>query len=1017
MMNRYLMKTIGCFGVCAFLSLSAGEIDLVKGRVQLPGNAFTVALTVTPEAQERAWGGIWGYVCGTGTGYWDGFRLRLKPSKHGFEPSLEIGKPKGEGSFSLFAPDVLIPAGVARHLAASWDGQTARLYVGGTCVAETPYVGRYVQEGSLPFSIGRALYGLDYFPFRHTGARMWDEALPAAEIACLAAEVKTVSDAEVAAFTRKPMKEIVTAFTTDTVDPQFRAMANQLVFAAVDSGKVADVPVKVLDEFAAKMNTNDWHRVLDFRLHRARALAKEGRGDESRAAYAAVWDEAKAARKPYAAWAGLAYAGALDQAGDVAQAKAVRAEAKAFARAYLQGEFEAKAATSESEASKPAAPGVMFFVSPIKGNDAADGRIDRPFATLARAQRAIRELKAKGPLPKGGVTVWLRGGIYSMKETLALTAEDSGEDGAPIAWKAWRMERPVLEGGWRVPDFDLSPKAIAKRFPEAAQRIPKAARAHVVACDVKAAGYTHFERRPEYGFHRGEVGVARAQTDLYCDGAPLRLAREPNEGWLQTGEVLDATTNRVFRSDAGDLTKWTREPELMLTGFWCWHWADLTLHVSNTSFNVAAGTIALGKQSFAVKQKHPYFFVNALCALDRPGEWYLDRAAGILYVWPLKEGLFNKIFSDPSTYVLSNFNDPFITLDGVKNLTIEGLVFQHGRGMAVYGKKCADVVFAGNVVRRFGTDGVWFLDSKNISIRGNVLRDFGHGALRVSGGDRRTLAPSGISVVDNDISWVERWKRTYAPGLHGDGCGTEVARNLFHDMRSSAMRLEGNDWWIASNIVERVVTESDDQGGIDIYANPTYAGDVICFNVWRDIGCGGENVPCGQAGVRFDDAVSTMYVYGNYFENCSHGHFGAVQMNGGRNNTVDNNVFVNCAKGVTIGRWSKDRWEAYFRRPNVVYWRTKVIDVSKPPYADRYPGIADLPQMPLVNWLTRNVVVGDGILSAYPPPTVTFGNRAYETMPSEAELAREPGFRPLPPERELGPRATPDLIRARRNDK
>ena len=63
---------------------------------------------------------------------------------------------------------------------------------------------------------------------------------------------------------------------------------------------------------------------------------------------------------------------------------------------------------------------------------------------------------------------------------------------------------------------------------------------------------------------------------------------------------------------------------------------------------------------------------------------------------------------------------------------------------------------------------------------------------------------------DNDISWVERWKRTYAPGLHLSGCGTEVAHNHFHDMLSSAMRIEGNDHHVVSNIVERVVTESDD---------------------------------------------------------------------------------------------------------------------------------------------------------------------------------------------------------------
>ncbi|MGN0846794.1 MAG: LamG-like jellyroll fold domain-containing protein [Kiritimatiellia bacterium] len=1016
-MKRIMFIVLGA--ALAGAAARAGEIDLSQKRARLPGNAFTIALTVTPQAQTRVFGGVWGYVCGTGTGYWDGFRLRLKPTTCGCEPSLEIGKPRGEGSFVLEAPGALLPAGIPRHLAATWDGAVARLYVGGRCVAEKPYAGRYVQEGTLPFSIGRATYGLDYFAFAHDAARLWDEALPAERIAQMAAGVKTVPEAEVAAFAARPTDEVVAAFAAGTVEPRFAAMAQQMVYVALAGGVATRAPVKVLDAFAATIGTNDWRRALDIRLRRARALAAEGRGEESRAAYAAVWADAQRVRAPYAAWAGLAYAAALDRSGDGVRAQEVRGAAKAFARRYLWAECGAAevAAPNRFEGVMCDQPGAAFFVSP-RGNDESDGRIDRPFATLARAQRAVRELKAKGPLPKGGVTVWLRGGTYRMAETLALTEADSGEAGAPVAWRAWRRERPVLEGGWRVPRFDLSPRDIARRFPEVARRISEAARGHVVACDVRAAGYARFEPQPEYGFHRGEVGAGSAITDLYCDGAPLTLAREPNDGWLRTGAVRNTPSNSFFvATEAGDLRKWTHEPELMLTGYWRHFWADLTRHVAGAAIDVERGTIDLGTLGFAMNADRPYFFVNALCALDRPGEWYLDRATGVLYVWPLKEeGVFGRLFAKGSEYVLSSFDGPFITLEGVRDLAIEGLVLQHGRGMAVRGKDCARVVFAGNVVRRFGTDGVWFLTSTDVVVRGNVLREFGHGALRVSGGDRRTLTPSGICVVDNEIAWVERWKRTYAPGLHGDGCGTEVARNHFHDMRSSAMRLEGNDWWVASNVVERVVTESDDQGGIDIFANPTYAGDVICCNVWRDIGCGGPNAPCGQASVRFDDAVSTMTVYRNRFENCSFGHFGAVQMNGGRNNIVDNNLFVKCAKGVSITRWGQDRWEAYFERPNVKHWRTEVVDVFNPPYSERYPGIAELPRMPLVNLLTRNVMVGKGVLTDGPLATVLFGNRAFDAVPSEADLAEQPAFRPLPPERELGPRPTPDFIRAKRND-
>ena len=1002
-----MKRLLSVLAAASVLGLAAAEIDLAKkGRVQLPGRAFTVALAITPEALTGVADSRLGWVCGLGTGYWDGFRLRLAPKRHGFEPSLEIGKPKGQGSFGLDAAGAVIPAGVTRHLAATWDGAVARVYLDGRIVAEQKYAGPYVADGPLSFLIARDAHGLGYYPFAHGAPRLWDEALAPDAVARLAAGVSTVSDAEVDAFLTRPVDEVMRDYAADRVEAKFRPLAAHLAYAALSRGLSENMPLKIVDAFAASIGTNDPHRVLDLRLYRARALLRDGQSAAGARAFGDVWREARDGKLPYAAWAGLAYARVLAEQGDAAGARKVRAEAAAFARSHLDGEFGRAPAPRSAPCPATGRPELEFFVSP-SGSDAAGGSFAHPFATLSRARDAVRAVKAKGSLPAGGVTVWLRGGTYAVKETLALAAEDSGEPDAPVAWKAWKDERPVLDGGWRVPAFNLGWQDVCAKWPQVAARVPETARRHVRACDVGAAGYAHLEPQPTYGFYAGENSGQAPITDLYCGGSPLVLARHPNTGWLQTGEVLDGKTNHVFRSDADNLAQLRGEPELMVTGFWKWHWADATLRLAADGLDPVARTVALGRRAPELHAHRPYFFVNALCALDAPGEWFLDRASGLLLVWPRR---------DAADYVLSDFDAPFLALDKVHDLSVEGLVFQYGRGMAVKTKGCSALRFAGNVVRNFGNDGAWFLGARDVVVECNVFRAFGHGALRVSGGNRRTLEPSGISVRNNEIAWVERWKRTYAPGVHGDGCGTEIANNHFHDMRSSAMRLEGNDWWVASNIVERVVTESDDQGGIDIFANPTYAGDVICFNVWRDIGCGGENAPCGQAGVRFDDAVSGMCVYGNVFDNCSHGHFGGVQMNGGRNNIVDNNVFLNCAQGVSIGRWGQDRWEKYFQRPNVVHWRTKEVDVSKPPYSTKYPGIADLPSMPLVNWLTRNVTVGEGTLSRYPSTTVTYGNRAYATMPDPAALARDPAFRPLPAESELGPRRTAAFLRAKRND-
>ena len=98
-----------------------------------------------------------------------------------------------------------------------------------------------------------------------------------------------------------------------------------------------------------------------------------------------------------------------------------------------------------------------FYISPA-GNDGWSGRLaqpnatatDGPFGTLERARDAIREQKARGPLPVGGVTVELSGGTYELASPLELTAQDSGAENAPITYRAAPGEVVRLLGGRKV---------------------------------------------------------------------------------------------------------------------------------------------------------------------------------------------------------------------------------------------------------------------------------------------------------------------------------------------------------------------------------------------------------------------------------------------------------------------------------------------------------------------------------------------------------------------------------------
>ena len=83
-----------------------------------------------------------------------------------------------------------------------------------------------------------------------------------------------------------------------------------------------------------------------------------------------------------------------------------------------------------------------YFLSP-QGNDGWSGtrpvpsadKKDGPFATLARAQQAVRHFKpnAKPGLP---ITVLVRGGRYELREPIRFSPEDSGTAQMPIVYAA-----------------------------------------------------------------------------------------------------------------------------------------------------------------------------------------------------------------------------------------------------------------------------------------------------------------------------------------------------------------------------------------------------------------------------------------------------------------------------------------------------------------------------------------------------------------------------------------------------
>ena len=170
------------------------------------------------------------------------------------------------------------------------------------------------------------------------------------------------------------------------------------------------------------------------------------------------------------------------------------------------------------------------------------------------------------------------------------------------------------------------------------------------------------------------------------------------------------------------------------------------------------------------------------------------------------------------------------------------------------------------------------------------------------------------------------------------------------------MRIDGSEALVEYNHVHDLVRESDDQGGIDMYFNYGYRGVVIRYNYWEDI-LGGSK--CGAAGVRFDDMISGQEVYGNIFRNVGALLFGAVQIHGGKDNIVDNNVFYQCNSAVSFSPWSQETWDRYVASAGVKKQLYEDIDIDCPLYQGRYPKLKeDIHANLNRNYIRNNLAIG-----------------------------------------------------------
>ncbi|MCD2448864.1 right-handed parallel beta-helix repeat-containing protein [Methylicorpusculum oleiharenae] len=570
-----------------------------------------------------------------------------------------------------------------------------------------------------------------------------------------------------------------------------------------------------------------------------------------------------------------------------------------------------------------AAQALELYVSP-NGRDQWSGALDQanreetdgPFQTLYRAQQEIRKLKAKRVL-QGQTTVNIAGGIYYLDKPLSFDLRDSGLNEAVTRWQGKEGEKITLSGG----------KPLTDCLPE---------QASVWSCSVRGLNLG-----PSKLKETGRIKGSLPGFELFVDGQRMRLARWPNEGWAHIKVPLDAKTQfTTFETIPLD------ENGLSQAHVHIWpgnDWFDEYLPVKTIDFGTNKITVG-SETAYPLKSGHRFYLLNVQSQLDVPGEWFYDRdKERIQFIPP-----FGQAPQKISVSVQKNL----MTVDGAKNLNFSNLSFEEAVHSAVVITKSDNVILEKLEIKNAGAKAIEINGGQNISVKDGYFHHLGRGGILAIGGERKTLYPGLHSIINNHFSHFAEIVKNLAAAIDVQGVGQIITHNLIENGPSMGILINGNEHLIEKNELHHLCEEASDCGAIYSGRDWTYRGNIIRYNSLHDIyGYGLKAVDIAKntveyvkskdvIGVYLDDAVSGFTIYGNLF---NHAGTKAIQLGGGRDNTIENNVFITDVYAIWVdNRWPDYKWSENQKNLKAMpyqssLWRAKYPELQRSMNNEKWP--------------------------------------------------------------------------------
>jgi hypothetical protein len=419
-----------------------------------------------------------------------------------------------------------------------------------------------------------------------------------------------------------------------------------------------------------------------------------------------------------------------------------------------------------------------YYVKP-GGDDGADGSAEQPFASLARALAATRQLPRGTPRR----IEMADGDYYDVAEVLTATDEGLTIEAAKSSTPRLLGGRPIK--GWR-PDGNGQWSAA----------IPADWDFRMLIVDDRICPRARYPREGRLQ-HLSEFDVRWMSTT--------------KGGWERPPTQEELTT---LRFAPGVLPATVMPANLELTIYHCWDEslvgvASIDHSVGAMRFSTPAGH---PPGSFGFKeQAHQFVAWNIREGLTDPGQWYLDRVAGRVVYWPLEGQDMTRavvlVLAPRATSVLRLNGTPqrpvrLVTLRGLTLGVTTTLLKSGGFGAlefdgALAGQYVEDSTFESLTIRHAGGQAIKLTESGRVTIRRCDVSELGAGGIIVQGGEH-------VQITDNHIHHVGL---SYPSALALRCLGTDhlIAHNHIHHVPYSAINAGGTRIIMEHNLLHHAM--------------------------------------------------------------------------------------------------------------------------------------------------------------------------------------------------------------------